>query len=347
MNPSPLAPFPLPIAVSLGDPAGVGPELLAAAWATRRETGLMPFFVVGSRAVIEAAGRLRGIPVPVRVIAAPHEAMAVFGEALPVLDLGDADYTPGIPGEPGAQLALRSLEMATGLVRGGAAAALMTAPVSKVRLSKIGFAYPGQTEFVAQACGVMAKNAVMMLAGPSLRVVPVTVHVPLGEVPGMLTCELIRNRAAIAALALVRDFGIARPRLAVTGLNPHAGEDGRMGHEDADTIAPAVEALRAAGIDARGPLPADTMFHAEARRSYDAAICMYHDQALIPMKALDFDEGVNVTLGLPMVRTSPDHGTAFDIAGKGGAAKGGARANATIAALRMAAEIAARRALAA
>jgi 4-hydroxythreonine-4-phosphate dehydrogenase len=219
--------------------------------------------------------------------------------------------------------------------------------VSKVRLSKIGFAYPGQTEFVAHACGVMAKNAVMMLAGPSLRVVPVTVHVPLGEVPGMLTCELIRNRAAIAALALVRDFGIARPRLAVTGLNPHAGEDGRMGHEDADTIAPAVEALRATGIDARGPLPADTMFHAEARRSYDAAICMYHDQALIPMKALDFDEGVNVTLGLPMVRTSPDHGTAFDIAGKGGAAKGGARANATIAALRMAAEIAARRALAA
>ena len=334
--------LPLPIAASLGDPAGVGPELLAAAWATRHETGLVPFFVVGSAAVIEAAAKQRGIAVPVRVIGAPQDALAVFGEALPVLDLGDAAYTPGSPDEPGAQLALRALEIATGLVRGGAAAALMTAPVAKVRLAKIGFAYPGQTEFVAQACGVMAKNAVMMLAGPSLRVVPVTVHVPLSEVPGLLTCELIRNRVAIAAQALVRDFGIAQPRLAVTGLNPHAGEDGRMGHEDVDTIAPAVEALRAAGIDARGPLPADTMFHAEARLTYDAAICMYHDQALIPMKALDFDEGVNVTLGLPMVRTSPDHGTAFDIAGKGIA-----RANATIAALRMAAEIAARRALAA
>ena len=330
----------LPIAASLGDPAGVGPELLAAAWASRRETGLAPFFVVGSCAVIEAAGRLRGISVPVRAIGAPHEALAVFAHALPVIDLGDAAYTPGQPGQPGAQLALRALEIATGLVRGGAAAALMTGPVAKARLANIGFAYPGQTEFVAQACGVLPKNAVMMLAGPSLRVVPVTVHVPLSEVPGLLTCELIRNRAAIAASALVRDFGIARPRLAVTGLNPHAGEDGRMGHEDADVIAPAVAALRQAGIDARGPLPADTMFHAEARRGYDAAICMYHDQALIPMKALDFDEGVNVTLGLPMVRTSPDHGTAFDIAGKGSA-----RANATIAALRMAAEIAARRAL--
>ena len=337
-----LSPWPLPIAASLGDPAGVGPELLAAAWASRRETGLAPFFVVGSHAVIVAAGTTRGISVPVQAIASPNEALAVFAHALPVLDLGPAEYTPGSPGEPGAQLALRALEIATGLVRSGAAAALMTAPVAKARLAKIGFAYPGQTEFVAQACGVLPKNAVMMLAGPSLRVVPVTVHVPLSEVPGLLTCELIRNRAAIAAGALVRDFGIAQPRLAVAGLNPHAGEDGRMGHEDMDVIAPAVEALRQAGIDARGPLAADTMFHAVARRSYDAAICMYHDQALIPLKALDFDEGVNVTLGLPMVRTSPDHGTAFDIAGKGVA-----RANATIAALRMAAEIAARRALAA
>lgn len=334
--------LPLPIAASLGDPAGIGPELLAAAWARRHEAALYPFFVVGSRAVIESAGASRGISAPVRVIGAPHEALAVFDEALPVLDLGDAAYTPGAPSEPGAQLALRALEIATGLVRGGAAAALMTAPVAKVRLAQIGFAYPGQTEFVAQACGVMAKNAVMMLAGPSLRVVPITVHVALSEVPGMLTCELIRNRAAIAAQALVRDFGIAHPRLAVAGLNPHAGEDGRIGHEDAEVIVPAVTALRAGGIDARGPLPADTMFHAVARATYDAAICMYHDQALIPMKALDFDEGVNVTLGLPLVRTSPDHGTAFDIAGKGVA-----RADATIAAFRMAAEIATRRALSA
>ena len=178
----------------------------------------------------------------------------------------------------------------------------------------------------------------MMLAGPSLRVVPVTVHVPLRAVPDMLTIDLIRARAAIAAAALARDFGIGRPRLAIAGLNPHAGEDGRMGHEDADVVAPAVAALRAAGIDARGPLPADTMFHAEARETYDAAICMYHDQALIPLKALDFDAGVNVTLGLPIVRTSPDHGTAFAIAGTSTA-----RAGATVAAIRMAGECAARR----
>jgi len=182
----------------------------------------------------------------------------------------------------------------------------------------------------------------MMLAGPTLRTVPVTTHLPFAEVAETLSASLIEARGRATLRGLQRNFGIERPRLAVAGLNPHAGEDGRMGHEDMDVIAPAVEALRQAGIDARGPLAADTMFHAVARRSYDAAICMYHDQALIPLKALDFDEGVNVTLGLPMVRTSPDHGTAFDIAGKGVA-----RANATIAALRMAAEIAARRALAA
>lgn len=334
-------PLPQPIAASLGDPAGIGPEILAAAWAARREANLVPFFVVGSRAVVEAAARVRGLDVPVEAIGAPRDALAVFERALPVLDLGDAGYTPGQPGDAGAALALRSLEMATGLVRSGAAAALMTAPVAKARLARIGFHYPGQTEFVAQACGVTAENAVMMLAGPSLKVVPVTVHVALAEVPRLLTAELVRARAAITAGALLRDFGVRNPRLAVAGLNPHAGEDGRMGGEDAAVIAPAVEALRAAGVDAFGPLPADTMFHAEARKGYDAAICMYHDQALIPMKALDFDEGVNVTLGLPIVRTSPDHGTAFGIAGKRLA-----RADATIAALRMAAEIAARRALA-
>lgn len=334
-------PAPAPLAASLGDPAGVGPELLVAAWHARQTAGIAPFFVVGSRAILEAAARKRNLPMSIRAVAAPHEALAVFADALPVLDLGDADYTPGHPTDAGAGLALRSLELATGLARNGAAAAVMTAPIAKARLAKIGFHYPGQTEYVASACGVLPQNAVMMLAGPSLRVVPVTVHVALAEVPQMLTSELIRNRAAITALALVRDFGVVAPRLAVAGLNPHAGEDGRMGLEDARVIAPAVAALQAQGIDARGPLPADTMFHTEARSGFDAAICMYHDQALIPLKVLDFDEGVNVTLGLPVVRTSPDHGTAFAIAGTGQA-----RTTATIAALRMAADIAARRAAA-
>jgi 4-hydroxythreonine-4-phosphate dehydrogenase len=328
----------LPLAISLGDPAGVGPELIAAAWAVREAEGLPPFFAVGNRAVIEAAARSRGHDIPVIAIGAPDEAMAVFPHALPVLEVGTCPYSPGAPDDAGAELALRSLEAATGLVKQSAAAALVTGPIAKSRLARIGFTQPGQTEFVAGACGVTAENAVMMLAGPHLRVVPITVHVALAQVPGLLSIELIRNRSAIAAAALRRDFGVEHPRLALAGLNPHAGEEGRMGTEDRDLIAPAVALLREAGIDARGPLPADTMFHAEARATYDAAICMYHDQALIPIKVLDFDEGVNITLGLPIVRTSPDHGTAFGIAGTGTA-----RPGATIAAIRMAGHCAARR----
>ncbi len=263
----------------------------------------------------------------------------MFPHALPVLEVGSCAYTPGVPDDAGAELALRSLEAATGLVKQGAAAALVTGPIAKIRLARIGFSQPGQTEFVAEACGITPENAVMMLAGPNLRVVPITVHVALRDVPGLLSIELIRARSAIAAAALCRDFGVENPRLALAGLNPHAGEEGRIGSEDSDLIAAAVALLREAGINARGPLPADTMFHAEARATYDAAICMYHDQALIPIKVLDFDEGVNVTLGLPIVRTSPDHGTAFGIAGKGTA-----RPGATIAAIRMAGECAARRA---
>ncbi|MEL0210376.1 MAG: 4-hydroxythreonine-4-phosphate dehydrogenase PdxA, partial [Novosphingobium sp.] len=240
----------------------------------------------------------------------PDEVAGCFAGSLPVLDLADLPYSPGQPDDAGASLALNALAAATGLVRSGAAAALVTGPVAKSRLARVGFDHPGQTEFVAQACGIAPENAVMMLAGPSLKVVPITVHVSLRSVPDLLTAELIRNRAAITAAALVRDYGIVKPRLAVAGLNPHAGEDGRMGTEDAEIVAPAVAALREAGIDAFGPLPPDTMFHAEARDGYDVAICMYHDQALIPLKALDFDAGVNVTLGLPIIRTSPDHGTA-------------------------------------
>ena len=333
--------LPLPLAISIGDPAGIGPELIAAAWAMREAEGLPLFFAVGSRAVLEAAAKARGLNTPVQSIGGPDEAAAVFPHALPVIDVGTCAYTPGAPDDAGAELALRALETATGLVKQGAAAALITGPIAKSRLARIGFSQPGQTEFVAQACGITPENAVMMLAGPHVRVVPITVHVALRDVPGLLSADLIRARSAIAASALRRDFGVEQPRLALAGLNPHAGEDGRMGTEDRDLIAPAVAALRKAGIDARGPMPADTMFHAEARKTYDAAICMYHDQALIPIKVLDFDEGVNVTLGLPIVRTSPDHGTAFGIAGTGTA-----RPGATIAAIRMAGECAARRAAA-
>ena len=328
----------LPLALSIGDPAGIGPELAAAAWAVRNAERLPSFFVVGSSRLVEQAVRARGLDVPVCAVKAPDEVADCFDGALPVLDIGDLAYTPGEPCDAGATLALNALSAATGLVRSGAAAALVTGPVAKSRLARIGFTYPGQTEYVAQACGISPENAVMMLAGPSLRVVPITVHVPLRDVPDLLSVELIRNRAAITAAALSRDYGIVHPRLAVAGLNPHAGEDGRMGHEDADIVAPAVALLREAGIDAIGPLPPDTMFHAEARAGYDVAICMYHDQALIPLKALDFDAGVNVTLGLPIIRTSPDHGTAFGIAGTGTA-----RVGPTIAALRMAGECATRR----
>ena len=330
-----------PLALSLGDPAGVGPELACAAWLRRREVGLAPFFVVGSISVLAGAAQARGIEIPLLAIDAPDAAAECFDDVLPVLDIAGLDYAPGAPSKAGAELALQSLEIATGLVRGGAAAALVTAPVAKAQLAAIGFSHPGQTEYVAERCGVAPCNAVMMLAGPSLRVVPVTVHVALAEVPGKLTVELIRNRAAIAAAALTRDFGIQRPRIVLAGLNPHAGEDGRFGREEIEILAPAVALLRAEGIDVTGPLAADGMFHAEARARYDLAVCMYHDQALIPLKALDFDHGVNVTLGLPIVRTSPDHGTAFSIAGTGQA-----RVGPTLAALKMAGECAARRAAA-
>ena len=330
---------PAPIVISMGDPAGVGPELAAAAWALSATAGLPPFVIVGSRRVIEQAALRRGIHAVVTAIRDTDDAAAVFDTAIPVIDIGDGTYAPGEPDDAGAALALASLTHATGLTRAGKTSALVTGPIAKSRLAHIGFDYPGQTEFVGAACGVAATDAVMMLAGPHLRVVPVTVHVPLGDVPGLLTTDLIVRRARIAAAALARDFGLAAPRLAIAGLNPHAGEDGRMGHEDNAIIAPAVAALRAAGIDARGPLPADTMFHAQARETYDVAICMYHDQALIPIKVLDFDEGVNVTLGLPIVRTSPDHGTAFGIAGTGAA-----RPGATVAAIAMAGACAARRA---
>lgn len=334
---------PAPLAVSLGDPAGIAPELIALAWAqrgeVRRDGSLVPpFFVTGGAGVLRAAAASRGIELQTEIIASPEEALQVFNHALPVL--GDADCAPsfGAPSREGAELALLSLTEATRLAISGEAGAIVTGPISKSKLAEVGFTQPGQTEFVADACGVAREDAVMMLAGPSLRTVPLTVHVALSDVPGLITRDLIERKARIVARALARDFGLPSPRLAITGLNPHSGEDGRMGREDMDVIAPAIATLADEGIAVTGPHPADALFAQSERTRFDVALCMYHDQALIPIKALDFDEGVNVTLGLPIVRTSPDHGTAFGIAGKGIASP-----NAMIAALRMAGDCAARR----
>ncbi len=322
------------LAVALGDPAGIGPEIIAQAWAQRAEAGLAPFFAIGDQRSLRAVW-----DGPITIVSGPDEAARVFDGALPLIQVDDpGEIVPGEPNLAGARCALDSLEIAVGLTRAGSARAVVTGPVSKAQLYAIGFTHPGQTEFIAERCGMAAGNTVMMLAGPSLRTVPITIHTPLSDVASQLTTELIVSRARVAARGLQRDFGIAAPRLAVAGLNPHAGEGGTLGREEIDIITPAIEALRAEDIDAFGPLAADTMFHAAARERYDAAICMYHDQALIPLKTLHFDAGVNVTLGLPIVRTSPDHGTAFDIAGKRLA-----RPDAIIAAIRMAGDCAARR----
>lgn len=322
----------------MGDPAGIGPEVIAKAWAARHEHGLGTFFVVGDA---RAIGRVWNGPL-VR-IPDPAASVDAFADALPVMAIEDAgEIVPGVPDAEGARCALHSLEVAAGLVRSGAAGALVTGPVSKRQLYDIGFTHPGQTEFIAERCGISPENAVMMLAGPSLRVVPLTTHMPLAEVPGALSIELIVSRGRTTARGLQRNFGIAKPRLAVAGLNPHAGESGALGREEIDILEPAIAVLREEGIDVVGPFAADTMFHARAREHYDAALCCYHDQALIPLKSLHFDEGVNMTLGLPIVRTSPDHGTAFPIAGKDQALPG-----AMIAAIAMAAEAVKHRAAAA
>jgi 4-hydroxythreonine-4-phosphate dehydrogenase len=327
------------LAVSLGDPAGVGPELIAAAWNLRHTESLPPFFVVEGLGLLRAAAHTRGLDIPIAPISDPAQAADVFDKALPVLGSAEYEYLPGRPTHDGAQLALASLSWATRLAIAGNASGLVTAPVAKAQLAGIGFTQPGQTEFVADACKVAREDAVMLLAGPSLRAVPLTVHEPLAEVARLLTTELIVRRTRVVATAMARDFGIERPRLAVCGLNPHAGEQGRFGDEEARIIAPAIAVLQAEGLAVTGPHPADTMFAPRERERYDVALAMYHDQALIPIKALDFDQGVNVTLGLPIVRTSPDHGTAFAIAGKNLADPG-----AMIAAIRMAGECAARRA---
>jgi 4-hydroxythreonine-4-phosphate dehydrogenase len=324
-----------PLAVAMGDSAGIGPEITAKAWQARDLHSLGAFFAIGDVRALE-----RVWSGPVARISDPAEAVAAFGSALPVLAVSDSgEVVPGKPDSNSARCALQSLELAVGLTRSGAASALVTGPVSKAQLYGIGFSYPGQTEFVAERCGVAEAGTVMMLAGPTLRVVPITVHVPLAQVPELVSLELVLTKARVTARGLLRNFGIERPRLAFAGLNPHAGEGGTIGREEIEVLVPAIEQLRQEGIDAVGPFSADTMFHPRARAGYDAALCLYHDQALIPIKTLHFDDGVNTTLGLPIVRTSPDHGTAFGIAGRDEANPG-----AMIAALRMAAMQAERRA---
>lgn len=298
----------LPIALSCGEPAGVGPEIAARAWAHLRDT--LPFFYIGDP---------RHLPdtTPFVLIEDPADAATAAASGLPVLAHDFA--APAIPGQPdpaNAQGVIDVIARGVRLVQEGKAAALTTAPIHKKALKDgAGFAYPGHTEYLAALGGV--DRVVMMLACSELRVVPTTIHEALADVPALLTPDVLEQTIRITHAALQRDFGLATPRLAVAGLNPHAGEGGAMGTEEITIITPVLEHLRAEGMDISGPLSADTMFHPAARARYDTAICMYHDQALIPIKTLDFSGGVNVTLGLPFIRTSPDHGTAFDIAGKG------------------------------
>ena len=302
----------LPIAVSLGDPAGIGPEVLAKCWDNRSQFGLVPFLAIGDAQAIESVW-----DGPIAPIDDPRDAATAFDVGLPLIQLSSAKpSTPGHRSVAGAHCSLDSLEIAVGLARSGSASAVVTGPVAKEQLYDIGFVHPGQTEFVAERCGVASGNVAMMLAGPTLRTVPVTTHLALAGVPASLTSGLIESRARATLRGLQRNFGIDEPRLAIAALNPHAGEGGALGREEIEVIAPAIAALAAEGWRVTGPHPADTMFHASARAAYDAALCMYHDQALIPIKALHFEDAVNVTLGLPIVRTSPDHGTAFSIAGQ-------------------------------
>ncbi|WP_442755493.1 4-hydroxythreonine-4-phosphate dehydrogenase PdxA [Methylocystis sp. JAN1] len=310
----------LPLALTQGDPSGVGPELALKAYAARDAAGLPPFFVIADPAHLARVAQALSIDVRVEE-ATPAHAAGVFERALPVASHGHE--TRGLFGRPDpgdAKTTIASIESAVQLVVSGGARAIVTSPIAKSVLYAAGFPHPGHTEFL----GELARRhfgaefrAVMMLWSRELAVVPITIHIPLAEAPKRLTKALIVETGAIAAKDIRERFGIAAPRLAFSGLNPHAGENGALGREEIDVIAPAVEELRAKGIDARGPFPADTMFHAAARKNYDVALCPTHDQALIPIKTLAFDRGVNVTLGLPFVRTSPDHGTAFDIAGKG------------------------------
>jgi 4-hydroxythreonine-4-phosphate dehydrogenase len=302
-----------PVALTLGDPSGIGGEIALKGWAALRDR--LPFFLIGDAPHV--AGIAARLGLSVREIAAPEEAAAAMTDGLPVL--AHPLPRPALPGRPdvaNAAAVVAIIARGVELARCGAALALCTNPINKKALQDgAGFAFPGHTEFLAHLSG--AALPVMMLAAPGLRVVPTTIHIPLAEVSRALTPELLEATLRVTHAGLVADFGLVAPRIAVAGLNPHAGEGGAMGREEIAVIAPVVARLAAEGLAVTGPHSADTLFHPAARARYDAAVCMYHDQALIPIKTLDFDGGVNVTLGLDFVRTSPDHGTAYDIAGAG------------------------------
>jgi len=326
-----------PLALTLGEPAGIGPDITINAWLRRDELELPPFYLLGDRDCLGQRAKTLGLDIRLADVDAKHAATA-FPDALPVVATGRAATAPpGRPDASSADAALASIRQAVDDVRAGRASAVVTNPIAKSALYRAGFRHPGHTEFLAELAASNGKipQPVMMLWSPVLAVVPVTIHLSLREAVAKLSTELIVTTARIVTAALKARFGISSPRLAVAGLNPHAGEDGSLGTEDRTIVAPAIDILRGDGIHVAGPLPADTMFHDAARKTYDCAICMYHDQALIPVKTLAFDDAVNVTLGLPFIRTSPDHGTAFDIAGTG-------RANpaSLIAALRLAARMA-------
>jgi 4-hydroxythreonine-4-phosphate dehydrogenase len=326
-----------PLALTLGEPAGIGPDLALAIWQRRAELDVPPFYIIAEPEFLSRRAARLGLRIPMER-ATPATAAAIFGSALPVAALGlPITAESGKPDRSSAPAALAAIRRGVSDVIAGSAAAIVTNPVAKNVLYSSGFAEPGHTEFLAklvQETTGKTLRPVMMLWSPELAVVPVTIHLPLKEIFPRLSVELIVDTGRIVARDLAKRFGRRRPRLAIAGLNPHAGEAGTLGDEDRAIVAPAVAALIAEGIDARGPLPADSMFHEAARASYDAALCMYHDQALIPIKTLAFDHAVNVTLGLPFVRTSPDHGTAFDIAGTGTADP-----TSLIAALRLAARL--------
>jgi 4-hydroxythreonine-4-phosphate dehydrogenase len=331
----------LPVAVTMGEPAGIGGEIALLAWARRRKDAIAPFFLIDDPERIAGLAKRLGLRQKIAPIADPAEAIKAFSRALPVLPIKLAHAVePGRPDPANVAAVLAAIDKALDLARAGSIAALVTNPIHKATMYAGGFGFPGHTEYLAERLGAQGRplRVAMMLAVPGLRVVPVTVHASLRNAIADLTADAIVAVAEIAAAALRRDFALPAPRLAVAGLNPHAGEDGSLGREEIEIVAPAIARLRRSGLDVVGPAPADTLFHAAARRRYDAAICLYHDQALIPLKTIDFFRGVNVTLGLPVVRTSPDHGTALDLAGRGVA-----KPDSLIAALRLAATIAANR----
>ena len=326
-----------PVALTLGEPAGIGPDIAIAAWLRRERDEVPAFYLLGDRTYIATRARQLGVDLPL-IDAGDGNVSRIFEKALPIVTTGhSATARPGHPDNNSAAAAIGSIRQAVSDVVAGRAAAVVTNPIAKSVLYRAGFAHPGHTEFLAELSANNGKppQPVMLLWSSDLAVVPVTIHLSLRDAIATLSSQMIVDTTRIVVADLRTRFGIAQPRIAVSGLNPHAGEDGSLGTEDQTIVAPAITTLRADGIDVRGPLPADTMFHAAARQTYDCAICMYHDQALIPAKTLAFDRAVNVTLGLPFIRTSPDHGTAFDIAGTGRADP-----SSLIAALRLAARLA-------